>query len=234
MDIYYSPKYYYDSVFTDFKDMFRSKGREVRFSKGSTIIGPDELMHELYYITSGITRFYVIGEDINGETLEKTIWFTGKDDVFPLYGPYGVHCRFEYENQMLSAYTDVEAIRITRKDALEMMKENFSFAQTMLDKYAELAGILLYESVNLMRSARRRIINFLNMYEEVLKPNGIILTQEEIATITGTTLPTVARELKVLREAGIIETSRKQIVIKDNQKLYELCSDAATKDGPML
>ena len=232
MDIYYSPKYYYDNRFAEFREMIQSRGRDVHFSKGSTIIGVNELMHNLYYIKSGVTRFFVIGEDINGCSVEKTIWFTGKDDIFPLYGPVGHFCRFEYENQMLSAYTDVDAICISRKEALELMRDNFNFSLTMLNKYADLAGILLYESVNLLRSARRRIINFLAMYETALKPNGIILTQEEIATITGTTLPTVARELKVLRNMGIIETSRKQIVIRDAQKLYELCSDAAQKDGP--
>lgn len=232
MDFLYSPKYYYDNKFPEFKELLKSNGRIVRFSKDSNIVGPNELMHNLYYVLDGVMRFYVIAEDITGNMLEKTIWFVGKDNIFPLYGPVGHQCRFEYENQMLSAYTDVTAICISRKTALNLMQNNFNFALEMLNRYADLSGILLYESVNLLRSARRRIINFLAMYEQTLKPNGIVLTQEEIATITGTTPPTVARVLKTLRDMGIIETSRKQIVIHDLAKLQELCSDAATKDGP--
>lgn len=232
MDFLYSPKYYYDNKFSDFKELIQKHGHIVHFSKDSSIVGPNELMHELYYVIDGIMRFYVIAEDITGSTFEKTIWFIGKDNIFPLYGPVGHQCRFEYENQMLSAYTDVTAICINRKTALKLMQENFPFAQEMLNRYADLAGILLYESVNLLRSAKRRIINFLAMYETTLKPNGIVLTQEEIATITGTTPPTVARELKTLRDMGIIETSRKQIIIQDLEKLKDLCSDAATSDGP--
>ncbi|MEE0203104.1 MAG: hypothetical protein U0I51_21520 [Muricomes sp.] len=39
MDIYYSPKYYYDNRFAEFREMIQSRGRDVHFSKGSTIIG---------------------------------------------------------------------------------------------------------------------------------------------------------------------------------------------------
>ena len=111
-----------------------------------------------------------------------------------------------------------------------MLQDHPDFAIEMLNRYADLAGILLYESLNLLRSAKRRIVNFLAMYESTLKPNGIVLTQEEIATITGTTPPTVARELKTLRDMGIIETARKQIIIKDIDQLYNMCSDAGLED----
>lgn len=228
----YSPKYYYDGRFAPFRDFVLSHGSKVRFSAGEYVVNVNELMHSLYYVTDGVLRFYVAGEDIDGNILEKTIWYIGKDNIFPLYGPVGHACRFEYENQVLIAETDVTAYRFNRADCQQMMRENFDFTTTMLDAYADLAGILLYESLNLLRSSSRRITNFLSMYDSTLKPAGIKLSQEEIAGITGVTLPTVARELKKLRDMGVITTARKRIIIKDRDKLMALVTDAALEDGP--
>lgn len=230
----YSPKYYYEKRFDRFYDLIKEKGSPVRFVKDSTIVSIDELMNHMYFVTKGIMRFYVIGEDIDGQSLEKTIWFIGPGNIFPLYSPVGHCCRFEYENQMLTAYSDVEAISITNETCRQLCIENPEFAIELLNAYADLAGILLYESLNLLRSGKRRIINFLAMYHKNLKPAGIALTQEEIATITGVTLPTVARVLKELREKNIIATKRKSIQILDIGSLEQMVSDAATADGPAL
>lgn len=234
MEILHSPKYYYSGEFAAFRDLIKRNGMVVTYRKGDMVVNVNEFMDYKYFVLDGVLRFFVRGEDLDGSILEKTIWFIGPDNMFPLCGTCSSHkCRFEYENQFLQAHTDVTAIVISSETCIELMHDNFDFTTAMLGRFADLVGILLYESLNLSRSALKRICNFLIMYTTSLQPAGICLSQEEIASVTGLTLPTVARILKSLRDQHIIETSRKVITITDPDRLHNLCSDAA-QDAVLL
>ncbi len=50
------------------------------------------------------------------------------------------------------------------------------------------------------------------------------LTQQEMAEMIGVSRETVSRSLSVLRKAGVIESSRKRITIKDRDRLKDLAA----------
>lgn len=95
----------------------------------------------------------------------------------------------------------------------------------MLRQYADFSAILLYDIATLAtRDSLTNTCNYLYQYEKLLKPHGVILTQEEIETNIGIPLLTFTRKLSWLRKNGIISTSRKEILILDWPKLIQHCS----------
>lgn len=95
----------------------------------------------------------------------------------------------------------------------------------MLRQYADFTAILLYDTINLSsQNNLTKVCNYLYQYEKLLKPHGIILTQEEIASNIGIPLLTLSRHLQKLRQQGIITTARKQIEVVDWPRLIKLCS----------
>lgn len=95
----------------------------------------------------------------------------------------------------------------------------------MLRQYADFSAILLYDAINLAsQDSLTKVCSYLYQYEKLLKPHGIILTQEEIASNIGIPLLTLSRYLQKLRQRGIISTARKQIRVLDWPRLVKLCS----------
>ncbi len=215
------PSYYYGDIFKDFKKDIEKYGIVEFYKKGEYLNKPGEYMDYSFYVVSGILRYY----NVNSEGKEKTVWFIGADGIFPLYSPVNRRYRIERENSLVQAVTDVQVIKIAQTNLLDCMKNNNDFMIKMLERYADFSGLLLYESLNFSTSNNlTNVCNYLYHYETVLKPHGIVLTQEEMAVNIGTTPLNLARTLKTLREKGIISTGRKHIEIIDLQRLYLLCS----------
>jgi CRP-like cAMP-binding protein len=57
---------------------------------------------------------------------------------------------------------------------------------------------------------------------------GYTLTQPEVAAMLGISEPSVQRAFRKLRDAGVLGTGRRQIVILDMAALYEIAGDWAT------
>lgn len=215
------PSYYHAGDFKNFESDLESLGICEFYKKGEFLNSSGEYMDYAFYIKSGILRYYNVNDCGN----EKTVWFIGKDSIFPLYSPIEHEYRIEKLNSMVEAVSDTFVIKIKQSDLLAYIRQNSDFAIAMLKKYADLAGLLLYESLNFStRNNFINVCNYLYHYESVLKPNGIVLTQEEMAAQIGTTPLSLARTLKTLRERGIVSTKRKVIDVTDMSELKKLCN----------
>ena len=215
------PEYYYDHTFIPFKDQLIGKRPPTHYMAGETLINVGEYMTNTYYIHQGILKLAIVANT----GAEKTALFVGRGGLFPLYSPPERRYREERDELVVRAQTDVVVTKIPQQHVAELIDHEPQFARIMLRQYADFSAILLYDAINLASQDNlTKVCSYLYQYEKLLKPHGIILTQEEIASNIGIPLLTLSRHLQKLRQQGIISTARKQIHVLDWPRLIKLCS----------
>lgn len=215
------PEYYYDNTFLPFKDLLIGNRQQLHYPAGETLVNVDEYMTNTYYIHQGILKLAIV----SNTGMEKTELFIGPGGLFPLYSPVERRYREERDELIVKAQTAVTVTKIPQRAIADLIDHDPSFARTMLRQYADFSAILLYDAINLASQDNlTKVCNYLYQYERLLKPHGIVLTQEEIASNIGIPLLTLSRHLQKLRQQGIITTARKQIKVVDWPRLIRLCS----------
>lgn len=215
------PEYYYDRSFENFRDVLVKGNPKMRVPAATQLVSVGEFMHDTYYIHQGILKLYIIDE--NGG--EKTELFIGKGGLFPLYSPLDRRYKGERDELLVKTQTAAVVTRISQQRLDELITTDPMFAKTMLKQYADFSALLLYDAISLStKDSLTKICNYLYQYKRLLQPNGINLTQDEIATNIGVPRLTLTRYLKKLRQNKIIATSRKQIEVLDWERLIQLCS----------
>lgn len=215
------PEYYYDNTFVPFKDLLVAGRQQHQYVAGTTLVNVGEYMTNTYYIHQGILKLAIV----SNTGMEKTELFIGHGGLFPLYSPVERRYREERDELIVKAQTAVTVTKIPQRAIADLLDRNPAFAQAMLRQYADFSAILLYDAINLSSQDNlTKVCNYLYQYEKLLKPHGIILTQEEIASNIGIPLLTLSRHLQKLRQQGIITTARKQIHVLDWPRLIRLCS----------
>ena len=215
------PEYYYDNTFIPFQDLLIGDRRQRHFAAGETLVNVGEYMTSTYYIHQGVLKLAIV----SNTGVEKTELFIGHGGLFPLYSPIERRYREERDELIVKAQTDVTVTKIPQRDIADLLDHQPAFAKAMLRQYADFSAILLYDAINLSSQDNlTKVCNYLYQYEKLLKPHGIILTQEEIASSIGIPLLTLSRHLQKLRQQGIITTARKQIEVMDWPRLIRLCS----------
>lgn len=215
------PEYYYDATFRPFYHELLTGYHSRDYPPNSQLVTSGEFMNHAYYVHSGIIRLYIISDT----GAEKTEWFIGPGGLFPLYSPLERRYKGERDQLLVKTQTSAKLTRIPQKRVAKLIKQDPDFAEAMVRQYADFSAILLYDIINLAaQNNLTKICNYLYQYEKLLKPHGIILTQNEIATNIGIPLLTLTRGLKKLREEDIVTTSRKEITVTNWQKLIAHCS----------
>ena len=176
------PEYYYDNTFIPFQDLLISDRRQRHFAAGETLINVGEYMTSTYYIHQGVLKLAIV----SNTGVEKTKLFIGHGGLFPLYSPIERRYREERDELIVKAQTDVTVTKIPQRAIADLLDHQPAFAKAMLRQYADFSAILLYDAINLSSQDNlTKICNYLYQYEKLLKPHGIILTQEEIASNIG-------------------------------------------------
>lgn len=186
------PEYYYDNTFIPFQDLLISDRRQRHFAAGETLINVGEYMTSTYYIHQGILKLAIVSN--------TGVLFIGHGGLFPLYSPIERRYREERDELIVKAQTDVTVTKIPQRAIADLLDHQPAFAKAMLRQYADFSAILLYDAINLSSQDNlTKVCNYLYQYEKLLKPHGIILTQEEIASNIGIPLLTLSRHLQKLR-----------------------------------
>ncbi|MCQ4922155.1 Crp/Fnr family transcriptional regulator [Tissierella carlieri] len=216
------PQYYFENHFSKFESLLRSLGEECNLKKGYEITSINPNLY-LYFTLNGIFKLSLTHE----EGAIKTICFHGKNSILPysLCRPTDNEYKIESDALVLTAITDVLAIRIIPRVFHKAMLENPDFHMAMTDYCIRHSNLFMFESINLSyNTAFIKTCNFLYIYTSYLQGKGIRLTQSEIGEIIGETRLEVARVLKKLRTMGIVSTSRNGIEVLDMDNLINLCS----------
>lgn len=219
-----SPNIFFENYFNDFTDLFLEVGETVMFKKGDTISSLDKNQY-IYYIKDGIFLLYL--EHEKGEHKAFCYHAAGSLNPYSLARPKKGNYKIELDYFVITAITEIKAIRIKPKLFHSLMLEHPTLAIAMLDYVIDHSNLYLYESLRLSyNSAFSKTCNFVYVYTQHLMKKGIALSQSDIGAFIGETRLSVARSLKTLREMNVVNTSRNKITVLDMNKLIDLANNS--------
>jgi CRP-like cAMP-binding protein len=200
-----------------------SHKRDLYFKKGEDPLAHTNTLKYFYFIMDGKIKIY----DIDFETSkELTLYMLSRGDMFDTVALLDGKPN-EYISEVLE---DAHLIQVPLSDVKEMILNDPDFRQYF---YAYIAS-QLKSMENLAVS-----ISFYDVYQRVLqlfarftktvdgKPELHVvdnLKHDDIASMVGSVRKVVNRSLQKLKQDGIIDISRKNIHIKNFQKLLEKLS----------
>jgi CRP/FNR family cyclic AMP-dependent transcriptional regulator len=189
------------------------------YKKEQFIYIPEDSATHIYMIVNGRVK---IGHYLeNGEEVVTAILTNG--EIFGELAMAGEDKRRDFAQ----AIEDVTICPLTTQELKELMYENKELSFKIL-KLIGLRLMKLERKLELLvfKDARTRIIEFLKDaaswkgikvgFETMIQTR---LTHKEIASLTGTSRQTVTTILNELKEKNLINFNRKQILIRDLEKL---------------
>ncbi len=211
---------FFSHHFDAFEALFAENGDYYVFEKGEEFSASDE--QYIYYALEGTFVLYLI--EPNGE--QKAFCYHSKGTITPysLVRPQADQSyAMDLDFFVIRAINPVKTYRIKPAVYHELMMTHPELALATIDYIIHHSSLYLFESIKLSYyTAYEKTCNFIYIYTQYLQPQGIILSQNDIADFIGVSRLSVARALKKLRDQDIIQTSRYQIKVMDLEKLKEL------------
>lgn len=197
--------------------------RDLFFKKGENPLSCVNTLKYFYFVMSGKIKIY----DIDLESSkEQILYMLVHGDMFDV-----VSLLDGKPNQYISeVLEDVHVIELPLEDVKEMILRDDKFRQyfytyiaSQLKSMEDLAVSLSFYDVY------QRVLQLFTRFTEVIdgKPKLKIinnLKHEDIASMVGSVRKVVNRSLQKLKKDGIIDISRKNIYIKNFQKLHDKLS----------
>ena len=120
----------------------------------------------------------------------------------------------------VQAIEPVQTLVLQRAD-FERLRRSHPSVDQLLVEYLAAQVRRLSERLTeaLCLEARTRVLRRLLELDAVFDSGPVLVTQEEISTMAGTTRPTVNRVMQDLAEAGIVELGRGRFVVVDSAAL---------------
>lgn len=201
----------------------RSVGTPVLYREGSTIFFQGEVPRQAVIVLDGVVRAYTITPDGN----ETIITLYGKNAILPIAWAtnQAANALFNYD-----AVNDVRALKIPKNELQHLIDENPVFQKEYLEYIAKNQAALLLRITGLCQSrAAEKIcytLYFLMMRYGIPRENDdyvidLKITQHMLASLIGQTRESTAKNLKTLKEAGVVDyTSATYTVNKPRLEKY--------------
>ena len=173
-----------------------------------------------YYVKEGIIHL-----SLEHDRGRKSLKMFGEGTVFPV-GVEFHESHMEYE-MILQALTDMTVYQMPYPILKKIAVEHGDFAGELLRENCDFIGYLFFDSVNqTFEPCLARICDILYLYLTKVHPasSKIPLSQPELASLAGASMAQMERSVKILRKEGILDTSRKQITVLDQEKLLPHCT----------
>ena len=127
------------------------------------------------------------------------------------------------------ALTEMEVLEFTVPQFKLMFETNTKLSECVIKWYSMYVNMLLFETMHqTYNHARTKLCNLLYLLT-INNPSSfgssICITQDVMAELLGISRIQISRELAVLRQKGIIETRRGEIIISDFQNLAAMCTE---------
>ena len=197
--------------------------KDLYFKKGQDPLSSTDTMKYFYFVMSGKIKIFQV--DLQ-TAKEQTLYLLSRGDMFDV-----VSLLDSKPNQYISeVLEDTHIIQVPLEDIKNMLNNDVEFKQYF---YAYLAS-QLKSMENLAVS-----LSFYDVYQRVLQLFSRFthtvdgkaqlkvinnLKHDDIASLVGSVRKVVNRSLQRLKDDGIIEISRKNIHIKNFQKLLDKLS----------
>lgn len=197
--------------------------KDLYFKKGENPLASTDTLEYFYFVMSGKIKIY----DIDFESSkEQTLYMLSYGDMFDV-----VSLLDGKPNQYISeVLEDTHLIQLPLRDVKEIILNDEKFRQyfyayvaSQLKSMEELAVSLSFYDVY------QRVIQLFTRFTETVNGKSKLkvinnLRHEDIASMVGSVRKVVSRSLQQLKKDGIIEISRKNIHIKNFQKLLDKLS----------
>ena len=201
------------------KDEINRYAKLIKFKKNEYIFDSNDATKHFYIFLSGRVKVY----QMNLDTLkEQTISILGFGDMFDAI----TLLDGEIHEVMVDILEDGEALRLPIEKVREWIYKNpafnrifFPYIASQMRKAEDLSCELsLYDTNERLIHLILKNLEADKKHKKTLLQN---LSRSEIANLIGTVRHVVDRHIKELKNAGAIETKRKNIVVKDIEKLLE-------------
>jgi len=216
-----------DNTNKTFEEEFYKYAKPFKYEKGSSPFYPDDLLKYFYVVMDGRVKTYQINFQTNKE---QTIFIYKRGDMFDVISlldgkPHEVVYEVIEDTNILRL--PIERVRYWLENDATFNKKFFPYLAAHMRYTEELATELaLYDTKE----------RFLNLLVQNLNPNNRFryqllrnLSNSEIAKLLGTVRHVIERSIKQLKADNIIETSRRNIKVKNLQKLLEKTSQMLLK-----
>lgn len=207
----------------DFVSFFSLTNRKpYRIKKGTLLFSEGEPLEKLYFIKVGFVKLYRLSED-------------GRDTTSYLFGPgyiLGIRALTSKDHcarHNAEAITDLEVMSMSHKEYFATVAAHPEYVIDLLYVFMDrlnyterkLEGFIITD-------VTARVANFLANFAERFCPQSkeeitlpVQLTHQQIAELVGSFRETVTVALHKLEKAGVVQTHRGTIRIKNLQKLQE-------------
>ncbi len=201
------------------KDEINRYAKLIKFKKNEYIFDSDDATRHFYIFLSGRVKVYQMNLD---NLKEQTIFMLGIGDMFDTITLL--------DGKLHEAITEIledgEALKLPIEKVREWIETNpafnrifFPYVASQMRKVEELASELsLYNT-------HERLIHLIlkNLKPGKFEAKTLLqnLSRSEIASLIGTIRHVVDRHINELKDDDIIETKRKNIIVKDIQKLLK-------------
>lgn len=185
-----------------------------KFVKSSMVYVEGDKSDEIYLFCQGKIKFF--SHTITGKVVVARI--TSHADI----GGIANLCTGNARWLSAQAMDDMEALRVSRKEFINFIRD---YPDVMLKIQAQmerfLHGLFNRFKASVTSSVEQRVFNILyQLYDRF--GSDIPFTDEDIASLVGTTRETTVRVMSRLKEQGVVIARRKYIKINDIEKLYSL------------
>ncbi len=210
-----------------FTEEFYRYAKPLEFAKGSSPFYADDLLKYFYIIVNGRIKTYQINFENNKE---QTIIVYKRGDMFDVISlldnkPHDIIYEVLEDVEVLQL--PIEKVRYWLENDKTFNQKFFPYLAAQMRHTEELAtDLTLYDTKDRLINLLIDNLNPSKRFKYNLLHN---MSNSEIAKLLGTVRHVIERTLKQLKADELIETSRRNIKIKNLQKLLERSSHILPK-----
>lgn len=199
-------------------NFFKSFKRQT-YKKGEILVRADEDPSGIFYLTEGIVKQYAISA-------------RGEELIVNLFKPFAFFPMSWAINQTPNAYyfeaeTALEVWKAPREEAVNFVKTNPDVMFDLLSRVYKGTDGMLSRTVNLMsgeayaRVVTEIIITAKRFGKSHNRNIELSISEKELANQAGMARETISREIKTLKEKGLVSFSQNLLVIPDLDRLAQ-------------
>lgn len=194
------------------------------YKKGEIIFREGALPSGIFYITEGKVKKYKVDKD--GK--EQIIYLANTGE---LLGYHAILAEDRYPD-FAAALEESRIAFIPKEDFLDALLQSEVLSRRLLKTLSHEFAVLSNSlTMFAQKSVRERLALQLVVIREKYKVNGqphlpveINMSRDDLASLTGTVRENVVRILSEFKEAGIIQTRGRKIIVQDVKKLIEIAN----------
>ena len=216
-----------DNLTHSFEDEFYKYAKTKEYKKGSSPFYSDELLKHFYIIVDGRVKSYQVNLE---NAKEQTIFIYKRGDMFDVISlldnkPHEIIYEVLEDCKILEL--PIQRVRYWLENDKTFNKKFFPYLAAQMRHTEELATELsIYDTKDRLINLLIENLNPENKFKYNLLQN---LSNSEIAKLLGTVRHVIERTLKQLKDDGIIQTSRKNIIVTNFKKLLDKTSQILLK-----